>query len=87
MCLCNSETDSIREPLSKWASSDFNAISVVSFRMTGSQRVDLAKVLKVFNSELVAEKDKHNVLKSATVGMVNYARVMIMRICLRMAVE
>lgn len=79
MRLCNSNTDSIRKSLSEWASSDFNAISVVSLRMAGSQGVDLAEAFKVFNGELIAEEDEHDVLKGATVGMVSYARFIIMR--------
>ena len=71
MRLCNSKTDSIRKSLPKWTSGDFNAIRVVSLRMAGGQRVDLAEVFKVFNGEPIPKEDEQNVLKSATVGMVS----------------
>jgi hypothetical protein len=71
MRLCNSKTDSIRKSLAEWTSGDFDAIRVVSLRMAGGQRVDLAEAFKVFNGELVPKEDEQNVLKSATVGMVS----------------
>ena len=71
MRLCNGKTDSIRKSLPKWTSGDFNAIRVVSLRMAGGQRVDLAEVFKVFNGEPIPKKDEQNVLKSAAVGMVS----------------
>ena len=69
--LCNSKTDSVRKTLPEWTSGDFNAICVVSLRMAGGQRVDLAEIFKVFNGEPIPKKDEQNVLKSATVGMVS----------------
>jgi len=78
MCLCNSKTDSIRKSLSEWTSGDFNAIRVIRLWMAGGQRVDLAEVFKVFDSEPVPKEDEQNVLKSATVGMVNLARSIMM---------
>ena len=69
--LGNSKTDSVRKSLPEWTSGDFNAIRVVSLRMAGGQRVDLAEVFKVFNGEPIAKKDEQNVLKSAAVGMVS----------------
>lgn len=71
MRLCNSKTDSIRKSLTEWTSGDFNAVSVVSLRMAGGQRVDLAETFKVFNGELVPKEDEQNVLKCATVGVVS----------------
>lgn len=87
MRLCNSNTDSIRKSLSEWASGDFDAISVIRLRMAGSQRVELAEILKVIDGELVAKEDEYNILKSTTVGMVSWVLVTITGKGLPMAIQ
>jgi hypothetical protein len=71
MRLCNSKTNSICKSLSKWASSDFDAISVMSLGMAGGQGVDLTEGFQVVDGELVAEEDEQDVLKRATVAMIS----------------
>ena len=59
--LSHSETDSIRESLSKGTGGHLNTVRVVGFRMARRKRVKLTESLEVIHREFVAHQMQHNV--------------------------
>jgi hypothetical protein len=69
VCLSNSETNSIREPLSQGTRRHLNAWCLMRLWMARGYAVDLAEVLEVVHANLVAEEVEESILQHAPVSI------------------